>query len=325
MHGTELLTAIQKRVGDRGYRGKGIGLASDYLAVVRDAMPSGRLATFLKGGSEAAWAKALKDAESKLVYRAERMDVLGGSHNEAGTVKRFGQPSESGVAEGLTDKSVMDFDCILTTKDLDRDGDVLDPLGADIDSKMPLLWQHLPLEPIGRFVKMIDRNRDLVSCRFAIADTELGRDAAVLTEFGALRVSHGFQPISFDPMDKDGSDLGGWNVKAFEVMEGSLVSIPSNKGAVITAFSREKLRSPLVKSWAGKLFKERPAQSNGWRESDHQAGMAAANLTTVLQGVVDPMDAIDFGDMVRHCWDNRNADKQARQLTTKSTSLDTTA
>ena len=43
-------------------------------------------------------------------------------------------------------------------------------------------------------------------------------------------------------------------------MEVSLVSIPANTDAVITAFSQGKLHTPLVKSWARKYYDDRPVQ-----------------------------------------------------------------
>jgi hypothetical protein len=105
---------------------------------------------------------------------------------------------------------------------------------------------------------------------YAIADTALGRDAATLVEFEALRISHGFRPLKFERIASRtrGGPPEGFHVFTFEVMETSLVSVPSNRDAVVTAFSRQKLHSPLVKSWAGGLMAGRPVLvTSGWAKT----------------------------------------------------------
>jgi hypothetical protein len=168
---------------------------------------------------------------------------------------------------GLADGACMEFDCVLTSKRQDRDGDVLEPAGADLDPRMPLLWQHIPIQPIGKLTKVLDRDDDAVRVRFAVADNALGRDAALLVSFGALRISHGFVPVEFEPLEDVGADdaVGegqegqeGWHVTKYRVLEGSVVSIPSNPDAVITAYSRKGLHHPLVKGWAKRFFDARP-------------------------------------------------------------------
>lgn len=163
------------------------------------------------------------------------------------------------AGEKLSTDSIMDFDCIVTTGRRDRDGDVLSPKGALVDPKMPLLWQHLPFSPIGKMVKLLEQTDDKVTARFAILDTVLGRDAAVLVRGGALRISHGFAPIEYNPLKDDaGKDLGGWNITKYAMMETSVVSIPSNVDAEITQWQAGKLHHPLVKGWCALLNRSRP-------------------------------------------------------------------
>jgi len=159
--------------------------------------------------------------------------------------------------------SAMEFDAIITTNRVDRDGDILEPKGAIPDPAMPLLWQHIPMEPIGKLLKISQQNSKRVKGRFAIADTPLGRDAAELVEFGALRISHGFIPTDFEERkngkkDDANGEFLGWHITAYEIIEVSLVSVPSNTDAVVTAFSRQKLHHPAVKQWASTLNDERP-------------------------------------------------------------------
>jgi hypothetical protein len=159
----------------------------------------------------------------------------------------------------VTDKrdrlSILEFDGVLTSTRRDRDGDVLETKGAEVDPLMPLLWQHIPMQPVGKFMGLLHRSDELLPCHFGICDVPLGRDAAVLVEYGALRLSHGFTPVEFEPI-KD-KDSPGWRVKRFKIREASLVSIPSNEDAEITAFSRGKLFHPLIKGHAELLFKGR--------------------------------------------------------------------
>ena len=57
--------------------------------------------------------------------------------------------------------------------------------------------------------------------------------------------------------DKD----GGWDISEYEMQEDSLVSVPSNTDAVVTAYSRQKLRTPEFKNWARSYYDLRTPQS----------------------------------------------------------------
>ena len=149
----------------------------------------------------------------------------------------------------LGDGIIAEFDAVITSSREDRDGDVMEAKGANVDPKMPLLWQHDPQQPIGRFKGVTDRDNERVVGRFALADTELGRDALTLLKLGALRISHGFRPLEFEPRKSS----NGFHVKAFEVVEASLVSVPANTDAVVTALNTGKFHSPVIKSWAASL------------------------------------------------------------------------
>lgn len=204
------------------------------------------------------------DSPTSFLYKGltpkilKRINVGKGEGEAPGTTAPTEGPAE--VADG----SVMNFQNVLTSKNQDRDGDVLDPMGANVDPKAPLLWQHMPWEPCGKMVKVIAKTEEIVATECAIADTALGRDSAVLVEFGALRISHGFVPVDYDErVDENGNRLPGWNIRTYNVLEVSLVSIPSNPDAVITAFSRNKLFHPLTKGWGEALHRKRTVQGNG--------------------------------------------------------------
>jgi phage head maturation protease len=176
--------------------------------------------------------------------------------------------------------AILEYDAVLSTREKDRDGDIVEPKGMAVDANMPLLWQHLQLQPIGKHIQVLSQDESTIKCKFAIADIPLGRDAATLVRMGALRKSHGFVPSDAAPIEKykgaDGKEyVKGWHIKTSSVMEGSLVSIPANPGAnittvyakefdgIVTAFSRDMLEDPLVKRWAKGFFDMRPKSARG--------------------------------------------------------------
>lgn len=244
----------------------GIVAAEYYLNSIRGCFGGGACPVEVFGAASAEqWAKALKDAEEKLTYHSPEMEVK--------------DTARAGAA--LSKGSIMDFDAVITSTRKDRDRDVLLTAGARIDPKAPLLWQHMPMQPIGRMVGVVSHTDALMKGRFAIAGTALGNDAAYLVEMGALRISHGFEPDDgeYEPLD-DGKG-GRWLIKKFSIMEVSLVSVPSNIDAVVEAFDRGKLHTPLVKGWAKKHFDSRPLIVKGVGDLMPGSMIASANLVSL--------------------------------------------
>ncbi len=265
-----LLAAVKAKQARAG----GIGLALWYAKSIADVVPDQKSAERYFGpGGRFVFDQSIKEAGRKLVFRNADMKILGGRW-AAKSDSLFGEPEEKArksflkaikEAKGGGDlKACMHFEAVYTSKKRDRDGDILEPKGAEIDSGMPLLWQHNAAQPIGRHMAITGKDEDQIKGHCAIADTELGRDAACLVEFGALRISHGFAPKEYEPLSEEESKgKPGWHVKAYEMMEVSLVSIPSNTDAVITAFGRSKLHCPLVKAWAKRLHDVRATLVKG--------------------------------------------------------------
>ena len=286
------LKALLESINARGmFAGVGIGLASAYVSTLAGPLGAKGLCQHLNIDA-ARLSVALKEASEKLVFTDPSADVTGGAVKMTdGGILLFGksdQPEDK--RKELGDRAVMKFENILTTKDTDRDNDDLDPAGAEVDPKAPLLWQHMPDAPIGKMYGVLEQNSNYVKTACGIADTELGRDAATLVEFGALRISHGFKPKEFEPKNgkEDGSE--GWKIKRYSVMEVSLVSIPANTGAVITAFEKGKLSHPLVKGYAGALNAARPKMVvGGWsnKAGDGGAGDAGAGGNSNVNVVVN--------------------------------------
>src|SRR5690606_36943551 len=88
---------------------------------------------------------------------------------------------------------------------------------------------------------------------------------------GALRISHGFDPEEFEPLEKG----QGWHVLKYHIFEVSLVSVPANVDAVIELFGDDKLHCPAVKSWAQVRFEARKRHIG--KGADFQSGGTAGD------------------------------------------------
>lgn len=264
----KFLDGVQKRA----FSGTGIGTAAGYVLTVVAATEADGFCRQFPGKSAKDFRAMLKAAGERFVYRPKCTDPLtavtkAAKGGKAGEFVTFGKPTRKDADKGMNPGSVMDFENILTTKQQDRDGDVLHPKGCKVDPSAPLLWQHIPTEPIGKMVQVVEQDENHVKTHCAIADTPLGNLSAKLVEFGALRISHGFKPLKWKALSESGDDSGGgmitgWEVEECEVMEISLVSVPANVGAVITAYQKGKKDfdlCPLAKAWAERLWSERPA------------------------------------------------------------------
>lgn len=235
----ELVALVRKRRTRSIY---GIKTADKYLSEISACLSQKGPCPLQTFGDNAPgqWQDMLKASEEKLVYAPI------GAKVDAKSITKDADEDDRPV--------LMSFDAIVTTTRQDRDGDVLDTKGARVDKNMPLLWQHITLQPIGRYVRTIKHTDRMLKCRFELADTPLGRDAAVLVEVGALRLSHGFIP-DLDEMEP--LDDGGFLFREFDIYEASLVSVPSNVDAVITAYSRKQFNTPVFREWAKQYYDKR--------------------------------------------------------------------
>jgi hypothetical protein len=255
-----LLASIRQRTTHRG-----ISTAAPFLRELTSCLGGVCPSKVLADVSGESWAAMLKEAESRLVYHADEMtigDAVAGVEVGPDVSDGTDEARIKATAVQLPPHTIATFPAVITTTRRDRDGDVLETKGAELDPAAPLLWQHLPTEPIGRLLAEGKRTKNSLMGSFSIADTALGQDAALLAEHGALRISHGFLPDEFEPLDEK-NGFGGFHILAFKILEVSLVSVPSNPDAVITLFSREKLAHPLVRAWAGAKFGNRAVLVSG--------------------------------------------------------------
>jgi hypothetical protein len=139
---------------------------------------------------------------------------------------------------------------------------------------MLLLWQHVHTMPIGKLVAVIEQNSSKIVVLSAIVDmNNLCHDAAVMVDNDMGRFSHGFRAIEFDKIkgDEDGNGKegvqekpspGGFDVKVWEMMEESLVSVPANVDAqtedvIMSLVEGGKLTSPVMKEFGRNLKENR--------------------------------------------------------------------
>lgn len=274
----------------------GIGNALQYVKAY------GQNGAAVFGITQDAWTKEMDSAADRLTYCDET----------SGDVDFIVKSIREGT--DISPGAVLEYDAMMVTKRRDRDGDILEPMGLDIDVKMPLLAHHVQAAPYGKHVAIVKQDDDVWASRWAIADFPLGRDMAVLTRFGAIRKSHGFKPIpgEFEPLEvvkaADGSQkANGWHIKKAGVYEGSGVSIPSNvDGRVLaiyekqfdgicTAFSRDKLETDAMKCWAKSMFDQRPVVSRGVDlEAMAEPKAAESSEPIATKSVADTLDDYEF-------------------------------
>jgi HK97 family phage prohead protease len=140
---------------------------------------------------------------------------------------------------------------IATTPTTDRMGDIVDPMGVSFKNPMPLLWQHKHDKPVG-FVRFDKPTKDGITF-----EAEL----PLIAEAGTLRdrieeawqsvktglvsaVSIGFRAVEYAFLDD-----GGIRFIKSDVYELSLVTIPANADAVITAKSFDADMAKVIKSF----------------------------------------------------------------------------
>ena len=121
---------------------------------------------------------------------------------------------------------------IASTPAMDRMGDVVEPMGAQYNLPIPLLWQHAQDAPVGT-VTHIEQRADGLYIRAQLAPAGICEDldnARAYILAGLCRAfSLGFRPIEYSFLDS-----GGTHYTAYEVYEISVVTIPANAEATIT-------------------------------------------------------------------------------------------
>lgn len=260
----ELLRAIRERKAMTPF-GEGIGTADRYVKTILDCVGSDVCYRYAATKANS-FDDLMQKASQMLVYTNPDMGLVedGIEYNKAAgsTLQKY-----DGIE--LPKNTLMVFRHVLTTPRKDRDGDVLRTQGAVLDPKMLLLWQHVHTLPIGKMLAKLEHTTKqlvLLSCIVDIND--LAHDAAVMIDSKMGRFSHGFRALEFNEMKAaDGRSPGGFDVKSFEIMEESLVSVPANPDAdtqevILSLVEGGKLTSPMMKAVGKTIRAARPVSAS---------------------------------------------------------------
>ena len=244
-----LLQAIQERQQKNTLFGHGITTADRYVQNLQDMAGLDVVYPIASKGKRS-FNDCLKEAQKTLVYQNEDMVVQ----------EKAASKDLKGIE--LPKNTLMVFKHVLSTPRIDRDGDILKTEGAIPDPKMLLLWQHVHNLPIGKMLQIVEHNSKQLVLISAIVDmNELSHDAAVMVDNDMARFSHGFRALEWDQRkETEGETSGqvGFEIKKFEIMEESIVSVPSNVDAEISEVLVDlveggKLTSGIMKATGKKL------------------------------------------------------------------------
>lgn len=251
-----ILEAIRSRATKQTEFGYGIMTADRYVKNMQDAVGL-PLCYDQASTRRMSFNDAMTKAANTLVYSNPEMVVLEKAAPD--------QVRLEGVE--LPKNTLMVFKHVLTTPRKDRDGDVLRTEGAIVDPRMLLLWQHTHTLPIGKMLAVAEHNSKRLVLISAIVDINpLAHDAAIMVDNDMARFSHGFRALEFQQLKEvEGETTGGegFDIRKFEIIEESIVSVPSNADAeVIDRFvslvDNGKLCSPLLKEYGKSLRREMP-------------------------------------------------------------------
>lgn len=246
----QLLNCINGRKGSQCQFGYGITTASQY--VKQFAEHCGDVDSLARSvGGMSNLAHAVKESENMLVYANPDMVI-----EAKATSSAFDEvlPKDSDIE--VPKNTLMLLRHVVTTPSVDRDNDILRTEGATVDPKMVLLWQHMPLFPIGKRLLTVEHTKDTLRMVTALVDiNDLTNDIAKMVEADILRFSHGFRALEFNERKVSDGQSPGFEITKYEIMEASLVSVPSNKDAEMEAFARVKAVSGVMKEYIAQLAK----------------------------------------------------------------------
>lgn len=265
----ELLKAIKSRQEKLTEFNGGILTADRYVKTLQECVGSDLCYRYAAKGN-VSLDDVIKKASSTLTYNNPDMVVLDSVADWKKSLKeadlsKFGEDIE------IPKNTLMVIKHVLTTPRKDRDGDVMRTEGADPDPNMLLLWQHVHTLPIGKMLAVAEHTSKKLVLYSAVIDmNELCHDAAVMIDNKMGRFSHGFRALEFNEIKEEAGETtspGGFDIKRFEIMEESLVSVPSNVDAeteeiLMSLVDSGKMTSSLMKNYSKSIKEHRPKQFN---------------------------------------------------------------
>jgi HK97 family phage prohead protease len=173
------------------------------------------------------------------------------------------------ISEGQDNVTV---EGMASTPTADRHNDIVEPMGARFKTPMPLLWQHNHDQPVGN-VDFAQPTKKGIPFKASLpVIKEAGRlqdrvnEAIHSLKYELVKaVSIGFQPLEDD---YELLDNGGIRFKTWDWLELSLVTIPANSEAVISAVKSadDRALAALGRDSADRLAQVRMQHSSGGTE-----------------------------------------------------------
>jgi len=163
----------------------------------------------------------------------------------------------AGVEEGGVDAATMTARFVITTTAVDRDGDVVESKGCRLDNyagNPVVLFGHqstaLPIGTAraadGTLAVTAGKSAVHATCHFHGKTAESNQVFALVKE-GVLRAtSIGFLPLKASRLDKEAESEGsltprGWHFQEWDLLEWSIVGVPSNPEALAASLSKGRL------------------------------------------------------------------------------------
>lgn len=187
---------------------------------------------------------------------------------------------------------------VASTAGSDRYGDTIDQTGWDTSAyeKNPvLLWAHsYSTPPVGK-VGRIDKSGDLTALDVEFTPKEMhqfGAEVGEMVRAGFLNtVSVGFLPKQWEERHDEAGNFLGYNFKAQELLEISVVPVPANPQALVDgrAFAKS------IATWADSVTGDAPPLAREYRDT------LAAWLKSAeeqAQRTADAQDADAFAEML---------------------------
>lgn len=133
------------------------------------------------------------------------------------------------VKEAKSTNPNGEFEVILSAETLDRDGEVIDAKAFEpLPDSIPFHAFHDFHDPVGRGVPFYDG--DVLKARGTYASTPRAQEIRTLVSEGVI----GHTSVGFMAAErKDSKDDGTPHVTSGELLEGSFVSVPSNREAAV--------------------------------------------------------------------------------------------
>lgn len=149
------------------------------------------------------------------------------------------QKNFSAKTESLSDNRQVRV--IVSTGDMDRDGEIIDPAGVTWKAFMatgagPVLWNHNSNSPIAKCIELSKQGNGLVALvQFPPEgdDPESDRRYKQITFGSVPGASIGFMSVKSEPLDKANPVKGPQRYLQSEIMEFSFTPIPCNPNAIV--------------------------------------------------------------------------------------------